>query len=303
MEEYLNYDEYRLIEILDLISSMFPVHEHDDVSTIEPIHKSLIDWLTLSGNRHSHYYVSQKAGYNRLYEYIEGKYQAREYGNTYVMKYFAYTLSALKKYDRIAEILDDYALQKTIIVKLDFDSGLERYIAELENLYKNNQELCLQLFSKDTFINIFSENRRLLYNSGLFINLKNVGLSVALRTDTHHWGIEGEVGKAFYYYIAEEFEKAIKKVKTLLASEEIATDYVLRAELYNIKGLSERKLVLFSDALESFDNCIASVENVEEESRINSDVEFELSLAHLIKGKIYLNMLDFANSNKNCKKA
>ena len=55
--------------------------------------------------------------------------------------------------------------------------------------------------------------------------------------------------------------------------------------------------------MESFENCITAVENAEEEHRTNSDMEFELSLAHLIKGKIYLAMLDFTSANKNCKKA
>jgi tetratricopeptide (TPR) repeat protein len=219
------------------------------------------------------------------------------------MKYFGDTLLALKSYDRLAEILDNYELQKTVITKLDFDSGLERYLSELESLHQCKPELCVQLLSNETFIKIFSENRRLLYNSGMFFILKKIGLSVALRADTTNWGVEGEIGKVFYYYIVEDFNKAIKKAKALLASEEVQADFVLQSELYNVKGLSERKLVLFDDALESFENCIAAVENVEEEHRANSDMEFELSLAHLIKGKIYLAMLDFSNCNKNCKRA
>ena len=299
LEEYLEIDEYRLKEILALISGMFPIREQ----TIEVIHKSLVDWLTDSSDVGHIFYVSKKNGYKRLLAYIEGKYGAQEYDNPYVMKYFGDTLIALKLYDRLAEILDNYQLQKTIIDKLDFDSGLERYLSELECLHQNKPELCVKLLSNSTFIKIFSENRRLLYNSGMFFILKKIGLSVALRTDATNWGIEGEIGKVFYYYIVEDFNKAIKKAKTLLASEEVKTDYVLQSELYNVKGLSERKLVLFDDALESFENCIAAVENVEEEYRANSDMEFELSLAHLIKGKIYLAMLDFSNCNKNCKRA
>ena len=299
LEEYLQIDEYRLKEILALISGMFPIRGR----AIEPIHKSLVDWLTDPSDVGHIFYVSKKNGYKRLLAYIEGKYGAQEYDNPYVMKYFGDTLIALKMYERLAEILDNYELQKTIIDKLDFDSGLARYLSELEHLHQNKPEFCVKLLSNPTFIKIFSENRRLLYNSGMFFILKKIGLSVALRADTTNWGIEGEIGKVFYYYIVEDFNKAIKKAKTLLASEEIKTDYVLQSELYNVKGLSERKLVLFDDALESFENCIAAVENVEEEHRANSDMEFELSLAHLIKGKIYLAMLDFTNCNKNCKRA
>lgn len=299
LEEYLDQDEYRLKAILALISGMFPMRGQ----TVEPIHKSLVDWLTDSSDVGHIFYVSKKSGYKRLLAYIEKKYAQKEYDNPYVMKYFGDTLLSLKMYDRLGQILDNYELQKTMIEKLDFDSGLERYLSELESLYKNKPELCIQLLSRDTFIKIFSENRRLLYNSGMFFILKKIGLSVALRADTRNWGIEGEIGKVFYYYIVEDFNKAIKKAKTLLASEEIQADFVLQSELYNVKGLSERKLVLFDDALESFEKCIAAVENVEEEYRANSDMEFELSLAHLIKAKIYLAMLDFTKCTKNCKKA
>ncbi|MBQ8352659.1 MAG: toll/interleukin-1 receptor domain-containing protein [Clostridia bacterium] len=299
LEEYLEIDEYRINQILALISGMFPVRDR----TIEPVHKSLVDWLTDSHDVGHIFYVSRKSGYKRLLSYIEGKYASGKVDDPYVMKYFGDTLIALKSYERLAEILNDYELQRTVIEKLDFDSGLERYLLELKSLHENKSELCVKLLSEDTFIKLFSAHRRLLYNSGMFFTLKSIGLSVALRTDNRNWGLEGEVGKVFYYYIVEDFAKAIKKAKTLLASDELKTDYVLQSELYNVKGLSERKLVLFDDALESFENCIAATESVEEAHSENSDTEFELSLAHLIKAKIYLAMLDFSACNKNCKKA
>ena len=299
LEEYLEIDEYRLKAILALISGVFPMRGQ----TIEPIHKSLVDWLTDSSDVGHIFYVSKKSGYRRLLAYIEKKCAQGEYDNPYVMKYYGDTLLSLKMYDRLAEILDNYELQKTVIDKLDFDSGLERYLSELEALHQQKPEKCVDLLLNDTFIKIFSENRRLLYNSGMFFILKKIGLSVALRADLRNWGIEGEIGKVFYYYIVEDFNKAIKKAKALLASDEVKADYLLQSELYNVKGLSERKLVLFDDALESFDSCIEAVENIEEEHRANSDMEFELSLAHLIKAKIYLAMLDFSACNKNCKKA
>ncbi|MBQ8884803.1 MAG: TIR domain-containing protein [Clostridia bacterium] len=299
LEEYLALDEYRLKDILALISGLFPIRDQH----IEPLHKSLIDWLTDSGDVSHIYYVSKRSGYKRLLDYIEGKYAAKEYDNLYVMKYFGDTLFALKMYDRLAETLDDYELQRTVIEKMDFDSGLERYLSELENLHEGKPEACVRLLSGDAFIKIFSEHRRLLYNSGMFFILKSVGLSVSLRTETRNWGVEGEIGKVFYYYIVEDFNKAIKHAKTLLLTEEVKADLVLQSELYNVKGLSERKLVLFDDALESFDNCIACVEQVEADNHENSDMEFELSLAYLIKSKINLSLLDFANSNKNAKKA
>lgn len=299
LEEYLDRDEYEIKRILALISGLFPIRDQ----YIEPMHKSVIDWLTNPNDVGHIFYISTKSGYKRLLSYIEKHYAEGAYDNLYVMKYFGDTLLALKMYDRLAEILDDYNLQKTVIDKLDFDSGLDRYLTEMELLHKEKPEHCVRLLENDAFIKIFSDNRRLLYNSGMFFKLKSIGLSIALRKDTRFWGIEGEIGKVFYYYIVEDFSKAIKKTKTLLDDPAVKQDLVLQSELYNVKGLSERKLVLFDDALESFDNCIAAAEEADENCSENSDMEFELSLAYLIKSKINMHLLDFLGSNKNGKKA
>ncbi len=299
LEEYLEEDEYRIKKILALIGGLFPIRDQ----YIEPIHKSVIDWLTNTNDVGHIFYISKKSGYKRLLSYIEKQYEQRIYDNLYVMKYFGDTLLSLKMYDRLAEILDNYELQKTVIEKLEFDSGLDRYLSEMELLHKQKPEHCVRLLESDAFIKIFSDNRRLLYNSGMFFKLKNIGLSVALRKDTRFWGIEGEIGKVFYYYIVEDFSKAIKKAKALLGDEAVSSDFILQSELYNVKGLSERKLALFDDALESFDNCIAAAEEAGEDHSENSDMEFELSLAYLIKSKINMHLLDFSGSNKNGKKA
>ena len=300
LEEYLQMDEYRLKDILALISGLFPIRNQQ----IEPLHKSLIDWLTDDHDVAHAFYVSKRNAYKRLGEYIEGKYQEKDYDNPYVIKYFCSTLIELKNFDRLKSILNDYALQSAIIEKLEFDSGLERYLSALEILYGHKKEDCQSLFTEEAFIKIFSDNRRLLYNSGMFFNLKNIGLSIALRNDKHDWGVEGEIGKVFYYYIVEDFQQAIKKANILLSSsEEVQQNYSLQSELYNVKGLSERKLVLFDDALESFEKCIEASEYALDEIRDNSDAEFELSLAYLIISKINMHMLDFSACNKNGKKA
>lgn len=299
LEEYLKMDEYKLKGILAQINGLFPVKN----GYIEPLHKSLVDWLCDSDDISQIFYISKKSGYKKLLIYIEGEYEKKNYSNLYVMKYFGHTLISLKQYEYLARILDDYEFQKTIIEKLEFDSGLEGYLNNLLILSENLHDECVKLLNNEAFIKIFSENRRLLYNSGMFFTLKKIGLSVALRQEDNDWGIEGEIGKVFYYYIVEDFSKAIKKAKILLKSPLVKDDYILKSEIYNVKGLSERKLVLFDDALDSFDNCIECAEMGLDSNRENSDIEFELSLAHLIKGKIYLHMLAFNNANKNCKKA
>lgn len=301
LEDFLDWDEYKLKNILAHINGLFPVKDN----CIEPLHKSVIDWLT-SDDVGQIFFISRKNGYKRLLSYIEEVYASGNYRNDkYVLKYFGSVLIELKRYDRLYEILGDYALQKRIIDFFEFDSGLDNYLSELEILHKEVPEKCTAHMSSETFIRIFSENRRLLYNSGMFFKLKALGLSVALRRDTRDWGLEGEVGKVFYYYIVEDFSKAIKKAESLLVGEKDGgLSASILSELYNVKGLSERKLVRFDKALDSFEKSIEYAELAIDETDVeNSDAEFELSLAYLIKGKIFLSTLRFDESNKSCKRA
>ena len=300
LEDFLDWDEYVLKNILSRISGLFPIKN----GFIEPLHKSLIDWLT-SDDMGQDFYISRKNGYKRLLSYIEEQYQSGSWrNNKYVLKYFGSVLIELKQFVRLSQILNDYQLVTAMIDFFEFDSGLESYLAQLEALNASDKQLCVALFSGETFIKIFSENRRLLYNSGMFFKLKDLGLSVALRQDTSDWGLEGEVGKVFYYYIVEDFAKAIKKAASLLGSGDAQMSFSILSELYNVKGLSERKLVRFDDALESFEKSIEYAElAIDELDDTHSDAEFELSLAYLIKGKIYLSTLRFDESNKSCKRA
>ncbi len=301
LEEFLGWDEYVLKNIIARINGLFPMQNN----YIEPLHKSLVDWLT-SDDVGQIFYISKKNGYKRLHAYIENAYAAGSWhSNKHVLKYFGSVLIELKRYDRLADILDDYALQTAIIDYFEFDSGLENYLHQLETMHENLPQRCTSLLVGDTFIRIFSENRRLLYNSGMFFILKRLGLSVALRQDTRDWGLEGEVGKVFYYYIVEDFAKAIKKAEALIAKKnELGMTNSLLSEIYNVKGLSERKIVEFDRALDSFAQSIAYAElAIDEQDDTHSDAEFELSLAYLIKGKIFLSTLRFDESNKSCKRA
>ncbi len=300
LEDFLDFDEYTLKNILARLSGLFPIKD----GFIEPLHKSLIDWLT-SDDMGQVFYISRKNGYKRLLAYIEEKYSAGQWrSDKYVLKYFGQVLIELKKFQRLSEILDDPELVRRVIDYFEFDSGLENYLSNLRTLHENDKDLCIQVLSGKTFVEIFSENRRLLYNSGMFFTLKELGLSIVLRSDNGDWGLEGEVGKVFYYYIVEDFAKAIKKAKNLLLGACGPLTDSVYSELYNVKGLSERKLVLFDDALESFEKSIEYAElAMDEQDTTHSDAEFELSLAYLIIGKIYLSTLQFDKSNKSCKKA
>lgn len=302
LENYLQWSEYDLKRVLTHLSGLFPVRNN----FIEPLHKSLIDWLTNADDIAQIFYISKRNGYSRLLNFIRKDYDAKNYSNKYVIKYYDSTLIELGMYEELSKSLDNYDYQHCVIEKLDFDFGLGRYLKELKELNSKLPEKCVELLVRPTFIRIFSENRRLLYNSGMFFDLKHCGLSVALRNDNSDWGIEGEIGKVFYYYIVEDFNRAIRKAKNLLQNNQqlIGNDY-LKSELYNVKGLSERKLVMFHEAMESFEKSIECVDRVIDAEILppNGDPEFEKSLSYLIKGKIYLHMVDFSNARRSIKTA
>ncbi len=291
LEEILKMDDYEINKLLAAISGLFKISDDG----IEPIHKSLIDWLTDTKNLGNKYFISKKSGYKRLYDYLKVFYDKGKYTNNNLVKYYGKTLIELKKNDELFELLDNYRFLSARNRRLHFDAGLREYLLEISKCEEKED-----VFSTDTFKKIFEENRRLLYNSGMFFNLRDLGFTEALADGyIGDFELEGEVGIAFYYYIVEEFEKAIKQCKYLLKKQDIIDIPVYAAELYNVKGLSERKLVEFDDALESFKNAIEYASKaLDLDENKNSDPYFELSMSYLITGKILTNMLKFDEADK-----
>ena len=296
LQEILNADEYEIRRVVSSISGLFKVSNNG----IEPIHKSLIDWLSSKENVAQKYYVSRKSGFKRLYDYLKVIYDKKRYNNIYLIKHFGKSLIELNKTDELEEMLNNYRFLAVRNKNLHFDTGLKEYLIEISKF-----DDPYAIFCGDTFIRLFEENRRLLYNSGMFFDLKKLGLTDALDDNAGTLSLEGEIGIAFYYYIVEEFDKAIKQCKSLINNnDEIKDKPSLLAEVYNVKGLSERKLVEFDDAIESFNNGIINANMaINDEEYDNSDPEFELSMSYLILGKIYTNLLDFNKANECLDKA
>ena len=296
LQEVLKADEYEIRKIVSSISGLFKVTNNG----IEPIHKSLIDWLSSKENVAQKYYVSRRSGFKRLYDYLKNFYDKKRYNNIYLIKHFGKSLIELNKTDELEEMLNNYRFLAVRNKNLHFDTGLKEYLVEISKF-----DDPYSIFCGDTFIRLFEENRRLLYNSGMFFDLKKLGLTDALDDNAGTLSLEGEIGIAFYYYIVEEFDKAIKQCKSLINNNmDIKDKPALLAEVYNVKGLSERKLVEFDDAIASFNNAIINAnEAINNDEYDNSDPEFELSMAYLILGKIYTNLLDFDKANESLDKA
>lgn len=288
VKDYSSWNERELAQKLDIISSLISLHG----SKLEVVHKTLKDWL-ISHNHSGKYFISEVDGYSKLLNYVAEKSDSNHMHNFYLKHYGVILIELIEKtggtdsaiyLNKLSEILLDMDFQMQRLALLTLDAGFKMCIKELATVYKHNNNLLVSIFGSDTFKVIFSTYRRLLYNSGLFFSLKRIGFSEYLKTHVDDWGLDGEVGKIFYYYITEDFENTINLIKIILSkySGELSNRPNLLAEIYNVKGLTLRKLVEFDKALKSFDSAI--------EYGLLSDYNFELSMAYLIKSKIEIRM-------------
>ena len=167
--EMLNLDEYDFEDIKNYIYVLFP----SERGCIEPLHKSLIDWVVdrnLSGN----FFVNEKAAHTRMVNYYYEIFSAGK-DNEYVTKYLAKHMLKSKRPEDAVEILTSMDIQKTRIRLIGQDSAIREYLTENQMLKEYNMLLATDVLRSDTFKYIFVENRRYFYNAGLYFELKDLG--------------------------------------------------------------------------------------------------------------------------------
>lgn len=312
--QYFDWTDTVMRKRLDVLSSVIRlkdeiIDDNCDSSYIEKksckkidiIHKTLIDWLTQSNDEGypyaGEYHISKHDAYVGMFEYMRNIYEKNSKYSTYCLRHYGMVLIQLieseKRVDNrsryieyLQDMLTDEGFQNERIALLTLDTAIKMCADEMRCYYKYIGIKIYNLYNSSTFIKIFSKYRRYLYNSGLFFTLKRIGFSDFLDSVTSDWELEGEVGKIFYYYITENFDKTIKAVNEITSSRkykrELAKNKKLYAELYNVKGLAQRKLVDFNGAMQSFNAAIKYAEDC--------NYSFELSLAYLIKSKINVRM-------------
>ena len=287
--KYLKMDERSVHKMVSRISAFFPLID----KTIFVTHKTITEWLT-DVNLSGMYYISVAESKRKLLDFLNEEYNRKNYESLYMLKHYGPLLVYCKQWDRLYETLTNYEFHQKKVDLLALDLGLKGYLNEIEELYKQSEKMCFEVFGSEAFIRVFSDNRRLMYNSGLFFKLSNMGFSQFLKENNAEWGYEGEVGKFFYYYITEDFNRAIKKAKSILETYRDKKD-VCKAEIYNVLGLSYRKIADFDKALDSFDMAVTEGDEYEE--------LYEESLAHLGISKIKCRLLQEDEANRECRKA
>ena len=271
--EIIELDDYDAEELYDYITVLFPtVNRH-----IEPIHKSLVDWLrdrSLSGS----YGVSFKIGNKRIAYWYYTRYKQRS-NDEYATKYLSKHLIYAGETDAATETLTDSDYLAARIHLISQDTAIRGYIEELGELHKSDKDACKKILLSPCFINMFKNNRRYLYNAALYFDLKDMGFDEVIDDYLAKDDIVITTGCVNYLYINEDYEKTIELATSQCEKYSAGGDKTAYlCELENEIALSYRKLVDFDSALVHSRKVCDIYDN-------NHDF-YELALAHQTIGKI-----------------
>ena len=283
LTDIVGIDEYEMEDLYDYISVLFPIINNH----IEPIHKSLIDWLrdrSLSGS----YSVNAKKGNLRISEWFFSRYMSGK-SDEYAIKYLAKHLIDAGDYEHAAGVLQDGEYLKKRISLLGQDTAIRRYIDELLDLSRKERARCIAVLRSECFMSMFKENRRYLYNAALYFSLKEMGFDDVIGEYLRQDDIVIATGCVNYLYINEDYERTIELAEEQAAkypAEGKNTRYL--CELENEIALSYRKLANFDKTLEhSLKVC---------HMYNDTDDFYELALAHQTIGKILYHRKDWENA-------
>lgn len=272
--DILGIDEYDFEDIKNHIFVLFPSTH----GVIEPLHKSLIDWVVnrnLSGN----FYVNEKTAHTRMCEYYRAFF-ATGIRNEYVTKYLAKHMLKSKTPGKAKDVLTNLELQLSRIQIIGQDNAIREYMAEIGLLKSIYPELASEVLLSEAFRHIFVNNRRYFYNAGLYFDLKDIGFDNVISEYMQIDSLEILAGCVYYYYINEQYEDSEKLALDVINRYFSPENFAIITELENEVALSCRKLVRFDDALQ---HC----KLICEATGGSCPDFYEIALAHQTVGKIY----------------
>ena len=274
--DILDVDEYDFDIVKDSIAQMFP----EKNGIIEPIHKSIADWLT-DRDKAGRYRVSPARGHQRLAQYCTRRAKRRAVSD-YVLKYAVKHLIRADDYDQAVSFLNDQSFQDRRIRMLGLDTALRSYLNEIGALAAAGEDVEETVYTGSLFTHYFAEHRKFLYNTGLYFTLKENRFDQAALSDALQASTELKAGIASYFYITERFGKAMEIGREILEHE---TDPGIIVEMSNLVGLSLRKFALFDEAGHYFRKAVES-------ARTPSD-DYEKSGAYMNLAKLYYHELNW----------
>ena len=277
--QILSYDDYQAEEILEALHVLFPVKNN----YIEPLHKSLVDWL-VDGKKSGPYRVSSREGHKRLAEYLAAEYRQENY-TPYLLKYYTLHLLSIEDYAKVFIALTDLKMQNKRIVMMSLDSALRAYLKEIALLERSNKKATLKVLSSPAYIDLLAKHRRFIYNAGFYFLLKQYGFDEVLKLKKQIWSLEAEISCAYYHYITEDYKEAIKSADSILVLLENKNEENIRSELHNLAGCCHRKLADFDKAELHFQQA--------KKASLKADNLLEISAAFMNLAKIAYHKLQW----------
>ena len=239
-------DEYDLEDIIDDIYEMITIKS----DKIEPVHKSIVDWM-LDGRKSGKYRVSSKKGHERIAAFYS-QHRDYNYALTYLTRHFILS----NNFSKAIELMSDKAFQKNRIDSIGLDSSIRIYLLETELLKRVDDSCSEVVLESDTFFDLFTEYRKFFYNSGLYFYLRELGFDDVLLKGRSIQEPDTRIGIAYYYYITESYDKAVIAVKDMLDIGGLPPE--IEAEAHNLIALCYRKSVDFDKAKDHFKKAYAT---------------------------------------------
>ena len=278
----LDIDEYDFDDIKDEIAQMFPEKE----GIIEPVHKSIVDWL-VDREKAGTYRVSLNKGHKKLANYCKSLISKGRIAE-YALKYAVRHLINAEMNDDAIELLNSRKFQDSRIGLFGLDTAFREYLYEISTVVDLGIDVGERIYKGSTFLYYFTVYRKFLYNTGLYFTLRDNKFDSILCDEDLDVNLDGRVGIANYLYITERFDLAIKAIEEILQNEtELNPDVVV--ELHNIYALCYRKYVAFDLSKEHFERALNY-------DKASGD-EYDKSISAVNLGKIAYHELDWSQAS------
>lgn len=277
-----NWEDDYIYFLTKKVGSLFKV----DDNVIVPFHKSIVDWLTK--DRNSKYYINKRKGDMYFIKWAEIFGQDYKKLPDYFLKFLVSHYIQVKKYSEIENILTSREFFNQQVLRLGFDDSVSIYFLNLKQFYQCCTGSLDSIYLSDFFLELINNNRRYLLDNGYFIDLNTMNFSTIVSDllVSPIGDISRYVGLLYYYYAIEDFSSVISLSHKILetSSSRSMTDNT-QSQMYEVYGLSQRKLGNFVIAREAF-------ENTAKLGKISKD-SYQVSLGYANLAKIEYHQLNF----------
>lgn len=282
---YLNkdWDEDFLARIMKQLGSLFRL----DDKVIVPFHKSICDWLTR--NDDSLYFISRKKGHRSMITW------AKLYGHDYslmpkyFLKHMGYHLLQANCLQDAVELLKNQRFLDEQIARLNYDAALSIYFVNLREAYLKQTIDMREIYNSPFFYQLLDYNRRYFLDNGYFLDLSQIGFQniidmLQLRDSFDDFSY---IGVLYYLYALEKFESVILLTEKIMLNEGLFArmPQITKSQMYEVYGLSLRKLGQFDEARIAF-------EETSKCGELAGD-PYQISLGYANLAKIFYHQLDF----------